>query len=118
MIEIANMEGINNLSKSILECLRQCATQLSPSSLLAAQISHYRNTGDIEWSIEAIKEYDQKAGNPEFYSFPEEERARWKEAVQPVYANWVSEMAALGLPGQEVLEYARARVKEYMAYEY
>lgn len=37
---------------------------------------------------------------------PDDELARWKEAVQPVIDKWIKDMEAKGLPGKEVYERA------------
>lgn len=56
---------------------------------------------------------DAKAGNPGPYTFPEEERARWLETVQPVWYKWAEEKDAKGLPGTEVLEDALRLIEKY-----
>lgn len=38
------------------------------------------------------------------YSIPEAERAKWVEAVKPVYALWIGEMNKRGLPGQQMFD--------------
>ena len=51
-----------------------------------------------------VIEHDQKVGNPPVYYLPEDEKARWKEAVSPLYDQWVEGKEAAGLPGRAVLE--------------
>ena len=43
----------------------------------------------------------------EIITLDEAEQARWKEAVQPVLVDYVSEMKAKNLPGQEALDTAQ-----------
>ena len=43
----------------------------------------------------------------------EEELAAWHEAAQPVLDSWVADMDARGLPGQEMLDEARALIEKY-----
>ncbi|APH73202.1 TRAP transporter substrate-binding protein [Aquibium oceanicum] len=43
----------------------------------------------------------------------EAEVARWREAAQPVYANWVKEMEAKGIDGQALIDEARALIDKY-----
>jgi TRAP-type C4-dicarboxylate transport system substrate-binding protein len=54
--------------------------------------------------------YDQEQGNPEFYTLPAEEEARWREAVAPLYDEWITDREAEGLPAQaffdDILELA------------
>ena len=47
-----------------------------------------------------------KESNPEivFYEMPPEEKARWAEVITPFWGEWVSDVEALGYPGQEMLD--------------
>lgn len=47
------------------------------------------------------------------YSLPDAERARWIDAVRPVYKIWVDEMAKRGLPGQQMLDDLLATTAKY-----
>jgi TRAP-type C4-dicarboxylate transport system substrate-binding protein len=49
----------------------------------------------------------------EVYTLSAEEEARWKQAVAPIAEQWVKDVEAQGLPGQEALDTMRAIVKEY-----
>ena len=60
-----------------------------------------------------VMDYDEKAGNPPIYYLPDDERARWKEAITPVYDEWVNEMEAEGLPGKAIFEDVLAAVKKH-----
>ena len=66
-----------------------------------------------EREIMALKEYDKKVGNPEFYNLPEAELQRWMEAVNPIYEMWIAEMESLGLPGKAIFEDTRRLVEKY-----
>jgi TRAP-type C4-dicarboxylate transport system substrate-binding protein len=79
-----------------------------------------KNSG-MSMSIVAGSEYDSadKPGKEIFlknggiiYQLPSSERERWKNAVIPVKENWLKEMKAKGLPGEEVLNYAIKMLKE------
>jgi len=50
-----------------------------------------------------IKDYDAKAGNPEFYSLPNEEFLKWRQAVTPLYDKFAAERDAKGLAGKSIL---------------
>ena len=63
--------------------------------------------------LDIIKEYDAGVGNPEPYNITPEERERWKEATQSVRDDWLSDMENEGLPGQEIMDFVLAKVKEY-----
>jgi TRAP-type transport system periplasmic protein len=54
--------------------------------------------------IKLIKEFDAKAGNPEFYSLPNDEMLRMKKAVAPVYEKWIKDIEAKGLPGKAIFD--------------
>lgn len=47
----------------------------------------------------------------EIIVLPPSERERWEEAVRGVRSEWIQEMADLGLPGKEVLEYIESALK-------
>ena len=64
-------------------------------------------------SIEGIKEFDRKVGNPEFYYLPAEEHERWVETIWPVNEGWVEENEAKGYPARAILEDAIAFAKQY-----
>lgn len=52
------------------------------------------------------------AGN-NIYAISDQERARWAEAVKPVYKIWVDEMGKRGLPGQRMLDDLLATTAKY-----
>jgi TRAP-type C4-dicarboxylate transport system substrate-binding protein len=56
------------------------------------------------------KEFSQKRGNQAIKLSPQEE-ARWTKAVEPLFIRYVNDMKVKGLPGAEVLKFAR----DYMA---
>lgn len=43
----------------------------------------------------------------------DEEVARWKEAAQPVYENWIKEMEGKGIDGQALIDEARMLIDKY-----
>jgi hypothetical protein len=47
------------------------------------------------------------------YTLPEEERRRWREAVKGLDAKWAAGLEAKGLPGQALLQEARALSVKY-----
>ena len=65
-------------------------------------------------SFTAGKAYDAADGpgrdlcvkkNVNIYKLPEAERERWRKVASTVGDQWIEDMQAKGLPGQEVLEY-------------
>lgn len=49
----------------------------------------------------------------EVYAIPPEEEARWKVAAKPAYDEWKKEMAAKGLPGDQMIADAERLVAKY-----
>ncbi len=66
-----------------------------------------------EQALQQIVDYDQKIGNPPICYLPEDEKAKWKEAVTPQIEEWVAEKEAAGLPGRAILQDLQALVKKY-----
>jgi hypothetical protein len=60
-----------------------------------------------------IAGYDADVGNPEIYDLPAGEMARWIQATAPVHEEWVRNMEAQGIPGQEILDYIHSLVEQY-----
>lgn len=56
-----------------------------------------------------------KARGDEIYELPEAERARWREATQPVYDEWLANMRAKGIDGQRILDDVIALTKKYQS---
>ena len=63
--------------------------------------------------LQEIIKHDEKVGNPPVYYLPDDERARWKEAVAPVIEEWVAEKEAAGLPAKAALDELQALVEKY-----
>ncbi len=60
---------------------------------------------EVERNLEnVIKAHDQEKGNPEVYYLPEEEKAKWREAITPLYEEWIAEREAEGLPARAFFE--------------
>jgi len=64
-------------------------------------------------SVEGIKEYDKKVGNPEFYYLPAQEHDRWVKTVWPVNEEWIKEEEAKGYPAKAMLDDLIAFAKQY-----
>jgi TRAP-type C4-dicarboxylate transport system substrate-binding protein len=64
-------------------------------------------------SLQQIKDYDKKVGNPDFYYLTPEEHQRWLDKVQPVKADWVQENTAKGFPAQAMLDELIALAAKY-----
>ena len=63
--------------------------------------------------LEVAKAYDKAQGNPDIYWLPEDEMARWEEAMSVYPKEWAADMDAKGLPGTQALADLRAYVDKY-----
>ena len=61
---------------------------------------------------EGARKQTRDAGN-DVYTISDQERARWAEAVRPVYRLWVDDMNKRGLPGQKMLDDLLATTAKY-----
>jgi TRAP-type C4-dicarboxylate transport system substrate-binding protein len=77
---------------------------------------------DVEWAQkhasawdkidEEARAYTLEKGN-EIIPLPEEENARWKEAVKPVIAEYIKDANDKGLPGEEYIKTAQELIEKY-----
>jgi TRAP-type transport system periplasmic protein len=58
------------------------------------------------------REYTLSLGNQIIPLSPQESE-RWAKAVAPVVDDYAKEITAKGLPGQEYIDFIRAKIKEY-----
>lgn len=58
-----------------------------------------------------IIDYDKRAGNPETYSLPDTERAKWMKLLASQVDAWASQNEAKGLPAKAMLGELRSFVK-------
>ncbi|MCR4392974.1 MAG: TRAP transporter substrate-binding protein DctP, partial [Dehalococcoidales bacterium] len=54
-----------------------------------------------------------KDAGMDIYTLPENELARWKKAMEPIYQKWANDMNAKGLPGTAILNDALALTEKY-----
>ena len=69
-----------------------------------------RDRGRV-WDVKTVEAldnviipYDQEHGNPPIYTPPKEEKARWVEAVTPLYEEWIADREAKGLPARAFID--------------
>ena len=75
------------------------------SAITKSNLTAFRQAPSTKTHVEAHK-------NP-IYRLPNEERQRWQEAVKGLDAKWAAELDAKGLPGQAMLQEARALAAKY-----
>jgi TRAP-type C4-dicarboxylate transport system substrate-binding protein len=73
-----------------------------------AKFKEYMDIDDAKW----LPIYQKQL---EISTLPAAERAKLVEKAKPAWDKWVKEMAAKGLPGQEVLNYAMAERDKILA---
>ncbi len=89
---IMNLEKWNQLPadiQKVFEDLSQSAGALHGATL----------TNESKWVMEELKSRGDK-----FYYLPPEEKARWKERVQPMYTAWIEELNKKGMDGQGIFD--------------
>jgi TRAP-type C4-dicarboxylate transport system substrate-binding protein len=89
---------------------------------LPADVQKVINEVNDEWvgkygdawqkSDEEGLEFAKSLGN-EIIPLSKEESARWAKAVEPVADAYVKDVKKIGLPGQEYVDFIRAKVREY-----
>jgi predicted nucleotidyltransferase len=98
--------------RELLETCRDAVREVVPGAVLILYGSRAR--GDAGWD----SDYDLLilvvlGHKNEIYTLPDEERRRWREAVKGLDAKWAAELEAKGLPGQALLQEARALSVKY-----
>ncbi len=66
------------------------------------------------WDTEAaqVRAMVEKRGNV-IYKLPDDEKARWIKATEPVYAGWIDQMKAKNIDGAKMVEAARALIAKH-----
>lgn len=98
-----NREKWDSLPADLQEIFSEVSAKYQPESAVGW------NLVNVEGFQTAIEQ------GAEFITLPDEEAARWKEAVEPVIENYVSKMVDKGYSEQEVREWL-AFIRERMAY--
>ena len=73
----------------------------------------FENDKMIEATGRGLSIFDEQVGNPGFYTLPDEEKERWKEAVLPIWERWIEDVEGKGLPGRAMLEEALGLIEQY-----
>jgi TRAP-type C4-dicarboxylate transport system substrate-binding protein len=107
MLVAMNLDTWNSLPANIQEIITG-ATGLHMSRHLGMIFDRANNR-----NLLVLQEYDRKAGNPEIYWLPEDERAKWIAAITPYMDAWVKDMEDKGLPGNAALKDVNGWVDQY-----
>ena len=82
----------NKLSAEAQQALQQAADEVIPEVIRSLDEDTQRLADEFE------------AQGIQVYRLSDEEKARWQEAMAPVWDRWVEDMEAKGLPGRQVRE--------------
>jgi hypothetical protein len=77
-----------------------------------SRLRYWKQVGE-SWDKAEISARQVVAQRNQIYTLPVEERQRWREAVKGIDAKWAAELDAKGLPGQALLQEARALSAKY-----
>jgi TRAP-type C4-dicarboxylate transport system substrate-binding protein len=104
-----NLDAWNKLPKEV----QAIFTELSGSYM--AKLSGEVQDKAGEEAFAKIKADCKTRGLPEPYYVPDAEFQRWLTVTQPVIDEWVTTVAAKGLPAKAVFDDARSLIKKYSA---
>ena len=91
-----NLDSLNSLPPEIQKFINE-----STGYEMSRSVGIRFDEVDQEQLNNVIIPHDKEKGNPELYNLPEDEAAKWREAVKPVYDKWIEEREAKGLPARE-----------------
>ncbi len=106
-IIIMNWDVWNSLSPDIQQAFEEAG-----GFNMARECGRILDEANEEFKQKII-EYDQEVGNPPIYYLPDDERARWKEAVAPVIEGWIKDQQAAGAPAKSMLDDLHALRAKY-----
>lgn len=64
-------------------------------------------------AAEYIESVGKKRGNPPIFRASDEEYARWREALEPLYERVINDLEAKGLPGKKMIDRCHELVETY-----
>lgn len=101
-----NLEKFNSLPEDVQEIMIETGkeAEIYLTDVLADQ-----------WREKILNEWEKQG--VEFYELPADERAEWASRVDDIPAEWAAEMAAMGLPGWEIMHRFQD-ITEEMGYEW
>jgi TRAP-type C4-dicarboxylate transport system substrate-binding protein len=101
---VMNLDAWNSLPEDVQQFIDDSSEELVDAfDLEFSRIEEY-----------SLETYPEKFGT-EFVEVPEEEFARWIEAIQPVLDEFIASLEAQGLPGTELVEEFHRLEKVYAA---
>ena len=95
LVTVMNKKSWNRLPKDLQDLLIQ-TTGLEQSKTFGKIFDGAAQ----ELAKNVITPYDQKKGNPGFYKLPKDEIVMWKEAVAPLYEEWIKQHESKGFPAR------------------
>jgi TRAP-type C4-dicarboxylate transport system substrate-binding protein len=105
---LVNIESYNRLPEDVRQILDEVTDAKAMSMHIAESMVEF-NLG----SMQNVIEFDEKVGNPPYYTLPQDELERWKEATLQVNEAYIEELESKGLPGRAFVEDAIAFAEQY-----
>ena len=96
--------------ESLPEDVKKVFNENSGPDVSAYYSGHHQEVG--AGATQGLNGYDKKVGNPGMYTLSADEKARWGDAVKPVWDQWVEEREADGIPASEMLDDALKLIQE------
>ncbi len=106
-VHVMNLDKYNSLPPDIQEFFT------GEKAKLFFEVHGYNFDKDDASYRGQLNEQYSKAGQPEIYILPEEEKEKWLNAITPVRESWVKKAEAMGAPGKAILEDAIRLAKEF-----
>lgn len=101
---VMSKKTFNTLPKNVQEEIDKLSTMA-----MTARLGAITDANDAEYKV-----WLKENHNVEFYILPENERERWREAVQPAYEDWFERSAKLGVENpEELLKQAQTILDSY-----
>ncbi len=102
-----NKDAYNQLPADLKEIIDQYSTP--ETSYQFAKAHQAAQAGPKN----AIIGSDKGAGNPPIYVLPDEEKERWMQVTKVTWDEWVADVTAKGINGQEIMDEAISLVNQY-----
>ena len=106
-VHVMNIDKYNSLPPDIQDLFA------GEKAKLFFEVHGYNFDRDDASYKNQLSEQYSKAGQPEIYILPEEEKEKWLNAIAPVREAWIKKAEALGAPGKAILEDAIRMAKEF-----
>ena len=105
---IINIDTYNSMPKDI----KKIFDELSDGAVMSKRLAEAYDESNAKYRQE-VEDYHLAQGDPAIYRLPDDEKAKWRDMIQPVIDEWVSGVEAQGLPGADMLADLKAFAEQY-----